>query len=141
LNDIIKTVVTLARLRANLENIIIQEDYSIEAPLVHASAEQLRQVLLNLFTNASDAMPKGGTIDVATIIENENVVFTITDTGTGVPKNIIEKIFDSLYSTKVNGTGLGLTVSKSIVEEHGGTIEVESQENQGTKFTIRLPKV
>jgi len=91
--------------------------------------------------NATDAMPKGGTIDVATTIENEDVVVTISDTGTGIPKDIIEKIFDPLYTTKVNGTGLGLTVSKSIVEEHGGTIAVESEENKGSKFIIKLPRV
>ncbi|MDO8716327.1 MAG: ATP-binding protein [Dehalococcoidales bacterium] len=141
LNDVIKTIVTLARLRTKSENIIINENYSLEAPLVKASAEQLRQVLLNLFTNATDAMPKGGTIDVATIIENGKVVCTVADTGTGIPPDTISKIFDSLYTTKVNGTGLGLTVSKTIVEEHGGTIEVESEGNHGTKFTIKLPKI
>lgn len=141
LNDVIKSVVTLARLRAKLENIVIQEHYSIEAPFVQASAEQLTQVFLNLFTNAADAMPKGGTIDVATTIEDENVVFTITDTGIGIPKDVMGEIFEPLYTTKVNGTGMGLKVSKSIVEEHGGTIEVESEENKGTKFTIRLPRI
>ncbi len=141
LNDVIKTIVTLAHLRTKSENIIIHEDYSLEAPLVKASGEQLRQVFLNLFTNATDAMPKGGTIYVATRIENGNVVCTVADTGTGIPPDTLSKIFDSLYTTKVNGTGLGLTVSKTIVEEHGGTIEVESEINQGTKFTIKLPKI
>ena len=141
LNDVVKTIVTLARLRAKLENITIQENYSVDTPLVHASAEQLSQVFLNLFTNATDAMPKGGTINVATTINNGNVVFTISDTGTGIPKDAIEKIFDPLFTTKVNGTGLGLTVTRSIIEEHGGTIEVESEENHGTRFTVSLPKV
>lgn len=141
LNDVVKSVVMLARLRAKSENIIIHENYSIEAPLVKASAEQLTQVFLNLFTNATDAMPEGGTINVATIVENGKVVFSIKDTGTGIPKDARAKIFQPLYTTKTNGTGLGLTVSKSIVEEHGGTIEFESEENKGTRFTIRLPKV
>ena len=141
LNDVVKSVVTLARLRAKLENVMIQENYSSEPPLVQASAEQLTQVFLNLFTNATDAMPKGGTIDVASFVGEKNVIFTITDTGTGIPQDVKEKIFEPLYTTKANGTGLGLTVSKSIVEEHGGTIEVESEENKGTKFTIKLPRV
>ena len=141
LNDVVKSVVTLARLRAKSENIIVQENYSLEAPMVKANAEQLRQVFLNLFTNATDAMPQGGKIDVSTTIANKNVIFTVTDTGMGIPQNALEKIFDPLYTTKINGTGLGLTVSRSIVEEHGGTIEVESEENKGTTFTIRLPRV
>ncbi|MFC2038792.1 ATP-binding protein [Chloroflexota bacterium] len=141
LNDVIKTVVTLARLRAKSENIVIQENYSIEAPLVQASVEQLRQVFLNLFANATDAMPKGGTIDISTSIDNGNVVFTIVDTGIGIPNKTLGNIFDSLYTTKTNGTGLGLTVTKSIIEEHDGTIEAESEENQGTKFIIRLPRI
>src|SRR3990170_4415372 len=135
LNDVVKSVVTLARLRAKSENILVQENYSLEAPMVKANAEQLRQVFLNLFTNATDAMPQGGKIDVSTTIANKNVIFTVTDTGMCIPQNAIEKIFDPLYTTKINGTGLGLTVSRSIVEEHGGTIEVESEENKGTTFT------
>jgi signal transduction histidine kinase len=141
LNDIIKSVVTLARLRAKSQNVVIKENYSREAPLVNASAEQLTQVFLNLFTNATDAMPKGGTIDVETSIQNQHIVFTITDTGTGIPKNVIDKIYDPLFTTKMSGTGLGLTVSRSIVEEHGGAIKVESQENKGSRFIISLPRV
>jgi signal transduction histidine kinase len=141
LNDVIKTVVTLARLRTKTEDITIQENYSVEAPLVNASTEQLRQVLLNLFANASDAMHGGGEIAVSTKIDDEYVVLTLSDTGEGIPEEAKDKIFESLYTTKSNGTGLGLTVTKSIVEEHGGTIGVESVENQGTTFTIRLPRV
>jgi two-component system NtrC family sensor kinase len=142
LNDVVKTVVTLAHLRAKSENVIIQEHYSIAPPpLVQASAEQLRQVFLNLFANATDAMPKGGTINVATTIQDKDVVFTISDTGTGISQENIDKIFEPLFTTKSNGTGLGLTVSRSIIEEHGGTIMVESETNKGTKFTIKLPRV
>ncbi|MDD5038228.1 MAG: ATP-binding protein, partial [Dehalococcoidales bacterium] len=141
LNDIIKSMTMLAHLRAKSENIIIKENYSMESPLIKASAEQLRQVVLNLLTNATDAMPKGGTINISTFIESENAVFTIADTGTGIPKDSMERIFEHLYTTKSSGTGLGLKVSKSILEDHGGTIAVESEENKGTKFTIRLPIV
>ncbi|MEJ2739067.1 MAG: ATP-binding protein, partial [Dehalococcoidia bacterium] len=97
--------------------------------------------LLNLFANASDAMQDGGEIAVSTKIDEECAVLTLSDTGEGIPEEVKEKIFESLYTTKMNGTGLGLTVTKSIIEEHGGTIEVESVENQGTTFTIRLPRV
>lgn len=140
LNDIIKSVITLARLRAKTANIEIVENYSRETTLVEASVEQLRQVFLNLFSNASDAMQDGGTINVSTRAEDDKVVFTIADTGSGISQEAVEKIFDPLFTTKTSGTGLGLTVTKSIVEEHDGTINVESKPGEGTTFTITLPR-
>jgi len=141
INDMLRSVVTLARLRAKTENITIIENYSRQSPLVMGSAEQLRQVFLNLFTNAADAIPEGGKIEVETGLQNKHIVVTIADTGVGIPSQAVSKIFDPLFTTKSNGTGLGLTVSMSIIQDHGGTIAVDSVENQGTKFTITLPKL
>ena len=96
---------------------------------------------MNLFTNAMDAMADGGRVDIATSVQNEHAVISIVDTGTGIPKEALDKIFDPLFTTKPNGTGLGLTVSQSIIHEHGGTIEVDSAEKIGTKFTVALPRL
>ena len=101
----------------------------------------MRQVFLNLFGNATDAIPDGGNIEVKTTTQNKQVVITVADTGIGIPSTVIDKIFDPLVSTKSNGTGLGLTVSLSIIRDHGGTISVDSVENKGTKFTVALPEV
>lgn len=141
ISDLMRSVVTLARLRAKTEGVTITENYSEEPLFVEGSAEQLRQVFLNLFGNATDAMPDGGTIEVKTTTQNKQVVITVTDTGVGIPSTVIDKIFDPLVSTKSNGTGLGLTVSLSIIRDHGGTISVDSVENKGTKFTVALPQV
>lgn len=141
INDLVRSVVTLARLRAKTENITITEDYSKKAPLVRGSAEQLKQVFLNLFTNATDAMPHGGKIKVETAVNNEHIMVTVADTGVGIPSQTINKIFDPLFTTKEHGSGLGLTVSLSIVQDHGGTINVESVEKKGTKFTVTLPQL
>jgi signal transduction histidine kinase len=134
-------VVTLARLRAKTENITIVENYSREAPLIHGSSEQLKQVFLNLFTNATDAMPNGGKIEVETTVQDNHIIVTVADTGVGIPSHLVPKIFDPLFTTKENGSGLGLTVSLSIVRDHGGTINIESVENHGRKFTVTLPRL
>lgn len=140
-NDLLRSVVTLARLRAKSENITITESYCSEPIFVDSSSEQLRQVFLNLFTNATDAMPDGGQIKVETSVCDEKVVISVADTGVGIPETLRQKIFEPLFSTKNNGSGLGLTVSSSIIREHGGEISVDSEEGKGTKFTITLPRI
>jgi len=110
-------------------------------PMVLADADQMSQVMINLVMNAVHAMPEGGTLRVALAPEPQMVRLTVADTGHGVPREVIKKIFDPFFTTKEfgKGTGLGLTVVKGIIEEHQGSIAVESQEGMGTTFTILLP--
>ncbi len=140
-NDLVRSVVTLARLRAKSADVTVEEDYSPEALFIEGSAEQLRQVFLNLFANATDAMPGGGTITVRTAARENEAVVSISDTGMGISRSDIERIFEPLFTTKSNGTGLGLTVSLSIVREHGGDLSIASEVNKGTTFTVTLPRV
>ena len=109
--------------------------------LVNASKNQLRQVFLNMVANARDAMPHGGTLTVTTGSDGDNVVIDITDTGSGIREEHIDKIFDSFFTTKgeVKGVGLGLSVCYGFIQDHGGDIEVKSKEGVGTTFTITLP--
>ena len=141
INNLLRSVATLARLRAKTENITLTENYSREPLLVEGSPEQLRQVFLNLFGNATDAMANGGKIEIETAARDKEVVITVADTGVGIPSHTKDKIFDPLFTTKPNGTGLGLTVSLSIIRDHGGTLSVNSVENKGTKFIITLPQI
>ena len=108
---------------------------------VKASKNQLRQVFLNMITNARDAMPNGGTFTVTTGGAGDNIIVEIADTGMGIRKENIDKIFDSFFTTKgeVKGVGLGLSVCYGFINDHGGDIEVKSQEAVGTTFTITLP--
>jgi PAS domain S-box-containing protein len=120
-----------------------------DLPPVRASADQLKQVLLNLLLNAADAMPKGGTITVATqagagseteVFGREAVQIQVRDTGEGIPDELLAQIFEPFFSTKPGkGTGLGLWVSQSIVQNHGGTMRVRSRVGRGTTFMITLP--
>lgn len=109
-------------------------------PQIRADADQLQQVFVNLITNAVQAMRQGGTLTVATASEDESVVAEITDTGVGISKQHLEKLFEPFFTTKESGIGLGLAVTKSLVEGHGGNISVTSKEGEGTSFFVELPR-
>lgn len=109
-------------------------------PKIVGDAEILRSVFSNLFINAVQAMEKnGGILDVSIETEKNFAVIKIKDTGEGIPPENLDKIFEPYFSTKETGTGLGLAIVKKIVDEHQGTITVESQSNRGTVFTVKLP--
>ncbi len=113
-------------------------------PNIHGDAQQLEQVLINLYLNALDAMPGGGTLTIGATLQdieaNQNVVITVADTGLGIDEKDLPKIFQPFYTArKVTGLGLGLPICERIVKNHGGRIEVKSQPGKGTTFTIYLP--
>ena len=126
----------LARSRIQLEMPLADP-----CPMVLADADQMSQVMINLVMNAVHAMPDGGTLRVGLASEPQMVRLTVADTGHGIPREMIKKIFDPFFTTKEfgKGTGLGLTVVKGIIEEHQGSIAVDSREGMGTTFTILLP--
>jgi nitrogen-specific signal transduction histidine kinase/CheY-like chemotaxis protein len=110
-------------------------------PAVMGRPSELNEVITNLILNAIDAMPDGGTLGIYTRAEgDDHVVLTVTDTGVGMPEHVRKRIFDPFFTTKGEvGTGLGLSVSFSIVQRHNGEMRVESQAGRGTTFTIVLP--
>lgn len=115
-----------------------QEDGPL--PLVNFDPKQIRQVLINLFKNAVEAMPRGGELTVATRIKGPNLEVSVADTGEGMSPEVAASIFTPYFTTKEKGTGLGLAICDFIVkEQHGGRIEVESTPGQGSTFTIQLP--
>jgi signal transduction histidine kinase len=124
--------------RANVA--IVPEHYDA-LPLVRADANQLKQVFLNLLQNAKDAMPDGGSIRLRTLSQNGRINVEVIDTGTGVPPEIIGRLFDPFFSTKKagDGSGLGLSVSYGIIRAHGGSIEVSSEVGHGSIFRVVLP--
>jgi signal transduction histidine kinase len=106
---------------------------------IYGSKDQLEQVFMILTLNAKAAMNAGGKLNIRSWAEKDEIVTQFIDTGCGIPENQLNKVFDPFYSTKPNGTGLGLFVSYGIIQGHHGIIEVKSQVNKGTTFTIRLP--
>jgi signal transduction histidine kinase len=121
------------------ENVDLTKDIDENLPMVMVDADQIRQVLVNIILNAQQAMTDGGRLDIRANGKGGFVEVEFADTGSGIPESAINKIFDPLFTTKAKGIGLGLSVSKSILERHGGDIQVESEVDKGTKFTVFLP--
>lgn len=135
---IVDGVISLNRKFFEKEGMKITTDIAGPLPL-YGNKDQLEQVFMNLILNAQAAMERGGTLQIQGRKENGTIVAQFADDGCGIPSEQINKIFDPFFSTKPNGTGLGLFVSYGIIESHHGTIEVESEVNRGTVFTIRFP--
>jgi two-component system NtrC family sensor kinase len=126
--------------QAPLTGIGVQLSIPPNLPPVEGDEGQLRQVFTNLVVNAIQAMPQGGTLSVACQSrDGETLRVTVADSGAGMDEAAREQIFTPFFTTKANGTGLGLSVSYGIVREHGGTIAVESSPGQGTRFNVTLP--
>lgn len=139
LNAALKTVIYIARSSIS-PRIQIAEEFGV-LPKLDCNPSQLNQVFLNLITNAAQAIPEDGRIEVRTWAEANEVGIEISDNGTGIPPDILPCIFENFYTTKPRGigTGLGLSIARDIVENHGGYITVSSQPGQGTTFCIKLP--
>lgn len=141
LAEIVDESLEMFRERIAQSRIMLDKTIEPSLPLVHADRDQLIQVLINLVMNSLHAMPEGGRLTLTLACEGGHVCLKVSDTGHGMPEEIRSKIFEPFFTTKNfgKGTGLGLTVVKGIIEEHGGTIAVESIVDKGTTFWIRLP--
>ncbi|HUT88056.1 MAG TPA: cache domain-containing protein [Thermoguttaceae bacterium] len=140
-NEIIRRTLRLLGNQGAFRRIVIVEDLDEGLPPVDGDVNQLQQILLNLSLNACEAMRNGGTLLVGSSAENGCVLVKVTDTGCGIKREHLDQIFEPFFSTKPvgKGTGLGLSVSYGIVQQHGGALEVETEEGKGTTFTVVLP--
>ncbi|WP_455244200.1 PAS domain S-box protein, partial [Petrachloros mirabilis] len=142
LGDVIEDSLEMFHERLAKSRVEVQTQIDASSPKVRADRDQMSQVLINLIMNALHAMPEGGVLSIGMSSEGKELVkLTVADSGQGIPRDLVEKIFEPFFTTKEfgKGTGLGLTVVKGIVEEHQGTITVDSEEGKGTTFTILLP--
>ncbi|MFQ5862922.1 MAG: PAS domain S-box protein [Candidatus Brocadiales bacterium] len=141
LNRLIEDTLSLVGKELLVNNVHVVKDFS-SIPIIRLNADDIKQVLLNLVLNARDAMPKGGTLKIATKVNSDgHVDLLVSDTGCGIPKKELERIFLPFYTTKEtgSGTGLGLYSVHSAIKRAKGTINVDSQEGKGSTFTITLP--
>ncbi len=131
---------TLAFLNQDLlkQGVEVTRNYATQAPVL-ADPQQMKQVLLNLLLNSLQAINGQGWLTLATATQGTEIVLTIQDNGAGIPPEALPHIFDPFFTTKPTGTGLGLAVSRSIIQEHGGRITVDSQVGRGTNLSIYLP--
>ncbi|MBF0468035.1 MAG: PAS domain S-box protein [Desulfamplus sp.] len=142
INTVLDEIILLYEKRFRENSVKFEYQFADDIPMVNASKDQLRQVFLNMISNAMDAMPEGGNLKITTEYRFNQVRILLSDTGTGIKEEHIEKIFDSFFTTKtdsVKGVGLGLSVCYGFVKDHGGDIKVESRSGEGTTFTICLP--
>lgn len=130
-------MVTLSQIQTS-QNVELQTELE-HLPEINVDKDQIKRVFLNLTTNAMQAMENGGTLTVSTKKIEGFVEVSFKDTGVGIPKEKMEKLFTPFYTTKAKGMGMGLSICKKFVEAHGGSIEVESQVGKGTTFTVKLP--
>ncbi len=143
INEVVRRTIRLLGNQEVFRQVAVVEDLAEHLPQVDGDMNQLQQVLLNLSLNACEAMPNGGTLLLGTSAQDGKVVMRVVDTGCGIKKEHLDRIFEPFFSTKLvgKGTGLGLSVSYGIVQQHGGELKVESQEGKGTTFAIVLPAV
>jgi PAS domain S-box-containing protein len=143
-HEVVQSALALMREQLRLRNIEVETHWAPEDPQVHGDALQIEQVLLNLLTNARDAvgLTPAKSITVSTAVDAEWVFIRVLDTGIGMTDEIKKRIFDPFFTTKEvgKGTGLGLSLSYGIIHDHRGTLTVESQPGQGATFVVQLPR-
>jgi signal transduction histidine kinase len=142
LNRLVTESLSLVEVQKWFKGLKVVTHLDQELPSVLAQENSLTQVLLNLLTNAGQSMPDGGTLTLETgTADNCEVYISVTDTGTGISPQDLKMIFDPFFTTKEpgQGTGLGLSLSQSIVENLGGRVEVKSNLGEGSHFTVFLP--
>jgi len=144
-NKVIAETLALLEHQFKVAKVEVQNAPTPDLPAIQGNAGRLQQVFLNLFLNAKDAMPRGGTLRVATL-NGESVSVTVSDTGSGIAPEHIQRIYDPFFTTKTSGidgqargTGLGLSVTYGIIQEHAGKIRVESHPGAGTTFILDFP--
>jgi len=139
INAVITELLEFVRPELDQAGVKIESNLSSALPLLRIDARYIKQALLNLIKNSIAAMPDGGVLRVQTGRKGNEVMILISDTGSGISEQIMDKIFEPYFTTKPFGTGLGLTIVFKIVKEHFGDISVDSREGEGTTVTISLP--
>ena len=147
MNDVVDGIARILETEAKEKGVQIARDFGADLPKIWIDREQLKQVFMNLILNAIQAMRDGGSILISTRLNSNNepgqsngfVQVEIRDTGMGIPEENLEHIFDPFFTSKDEGSGLGLSISHQIVQEHGGYILVQSKVGEGTSFFINLP--
>lgn len=141
LNAVVHDTLALAEIQLRKRNIVVTTELADDVRSVTGDPVKLQQVLMNLLLNARDAMPSGGSLKISTLQLNGDTCMQVRDTGVGIADTHIDKVYDPFFTTKGvgKGTGLGLSVSYGIIQEHRGTITVDSEPGEGTTFRVSLP--
>ena len=140
MNGIIDELFTLLRCEADRYSIAMQTELCAELPRITADRVQLQQVFMNLMLNAIEAMKEsGGELTVRSQREDSQLLFSVGDTGVGLPTEKVDQIFSAFFTTKPQGSGMGLAICRSIVESHGGRLWASANDGRGATFHFSLP--
>jgi signal transduction histidine kinase len=139
INKIVEEVLELVHQEAQERGVLIASDLDPNLGIIYGEEDQIKQVLLNLILNAFTATDSGGRVEIFTQSEYDKVIVQVKDTGRGIPDEVGSRIFDLYFTTKKDGGGIGLAVCQNIIKAHDGRIDFESDEGEGTTFTIQLP--
>jgi len=134
-------VISILEHQFSMANIEFKKRIAKKLPMVLAHEKQMQEVLMNIIHNSADSMPDGGVINIRVLRKNSFVKIEIEDTGEGMPQNVLNRIFEPFFTTKQKGTGLGLAVCHSIIQDHGGDLFYSSNIGKGTTATILLPVI
>jgi signal transduction histidine kinase len=140
LKELIQEVCLFLESEAFIHQVVIEVEHPDEYIWLNCEPNQLKQVLINTIKNGMEAMPNGGKITIQTKVMEGFVHLSIMDEGTGIPEEVINKVGQPFFTTKEQGTGLGLMVSMKIIENHGGQLTIHSQANKGSTVEILLPQ-
>ncbi|MBI5777704.1 MAG: HAMP domain-containing protein [Nitrospirae bacterium] len=138
LSTITQTALVQWKAQGGLEHVTIDTKFGQNLPEVSVDPDQVKEALVNLLTNAREAMPDGGQVTVTTRQDDSHVTIEVADTGCGIPQENLQRIFEPFFTTKNYGTGLGLTNVKRLIEDNGGTLDIHSEEGTGSRFVIRF---
>jgi signal transduction histidine kinase len=139
LRDLMEEIAGLARPQAAAAGIEIVEQIQVEDSTITVDVDLLKQAVLNIVVNAIEAMPGGGTLRFDAVLKGDDAEIRIADSGSGIPPDVREKIYDLYFTTKKHGSGIGLAMTFRIVQLHDGTIDFASEPGRGTTFVLRLP--
>jgi PAS domain S-box-containing protein len=139
LNDVVAAVLVLVERQYERQGVRVHRDLAPSLPLVLGQANALQQVILNLVTNAAQAMPTGGDLTISTRLADGRIRVVVADTGAGIAAEHVPHIFEPFFTTKLSGTGLGLSVTYGILNDHNATIDVDSAPDQGARFVLTFP--
>jgi len=141
LNSAVEQGMRFVRHAANAAKVTVVEDYADNLPWVRVDVSRMAQVFTNLTMNAIQSMPRGGKLEISTGLEHDELFVRFRDTGTGIDPEDMDRIFDPFFTTKLtgHGTGLGLAVCRTLVNQHHGDITVNSEPGRGSTFTVWLP--
>jgi signal transduction histidine kinase len=141
LHPILDECLALARARCTTANVTMERAYDASCPEIRVDSRELRKAFLNLFLNGLEALAPGGRLTVRTTYApgSGTVTVVVEDTGTGMSEETLARAFDLFFTTKPEGTGLGMAITRSVIDLHDGTLDIESAPGQGTRVRVRLP--